>query len=438
MNPSLAPHNLDAEAAVLGAALLDPFTIAPMRALLPTPDRFYGEANRLIWEAMIHLDEAGVAVDARTLENRLSSRGNLERIGGLAYLAGLPDMCVAAAYAEHYAGIVADKAARRDLVATAGDLVKLAGDADVPMSEIPQRALSALDRLRGPRRATAVRLGDYGEELIADLMAAAEGRTPEGAVPFGLPDLDRAVNPMEPGTLSVVAARPGIGKSALALQVAHHAAVHLDKPALILSLEMKGKQLLKRAVALHGRAPLPKRPTTEQIERAQHITQDLARFPLYIVDDDSETIAGLRAAVRDAQMRMGATFGLIVVDYLQIVETPGRNGTRENEVASISRGLLKLARELNVPILALAQLSRASEGREDTRPKLTDLRESGQIEQDASLVIGLWREATDANAPERATYPAEAIVLKQRDGRTGTVPLLFNPSLVSFQMPARL
>ena len=423
-----------AELAVIGCAMVNPLCVAEMRELLPRPEQFYSEPNRVIWRAVIDLDEAGILPDAVSVAARLGAK--LDLVGGYAYLAGTVADVESTVYASNYAAIVARASYRRELQNASMRMARLAQDCE-PGADLYTQAIELVTNLAPAKHATAVRLGEFTGELLADLDAAADGRRAEGSVPFGLSDIDRIVRPMERATLSVLAARPGIGKSALALQVALATATE-GVPVLVLSLEMRGKLLLRRAVSMTGRVEFPRQPRESDIQHIARLAEQVGKLPLFIVDDNSGTVVGLRAAIRDAEARNRLTFGLVIVDYLQLLEAPARGDNRQNEVAGISRSLLRLARELNVPILALSQLNRASEGREDTRPRLSDLRESGQIEQDAALVVGLWRERDDPDAPGRATIPAEAIVLKQRDGGTGTARVLWSPRFVSFQMEARV
>ena len=432
----IPPHNLEAEASVLGSALVDNEAIDRVEGLI-TADSFYKEAHRKIWRAMEALRARNEPVDLVTLSEELKKRGELDEVGGITYLVGLSEATPTAAYAEHYARIVAEKATLRQLISAAGEAMRLAYDEAGSVEEIVDKAGRLILEVatRGPRH-------EFQE--MRDLVAQAHERIAqlreEGVsndlISTGFADLDRLIGGLGPGTLNIIAARPSMGKTAFALTIAQNVALRDNMPVAIFSLEMPALDLVLRMLSSEARVDM------NRIRQAQLSDRDYDRLvkaasriyeaPIFIDDTPGLTLMEVRARAR----RLAAQHNvkLIVIDYMQLMSggQSSRNGeNRQQEIAAISRGLKSLARELEVPVVALSQLSRAVESRNDKKPLLSDLRESGSIEQDADLVLFIYREDY-YNADSTKAGIAEIIVGKQRNGPIGTVELQFHAAHVRF------
>ncbi|WP_457631408.1 replicative DNA helicase [Oceanithermus sp.] len=437
----IPPHNLEAEASVLGSALVDNDAIDRVEGLI-TADAFYKEAHRKIWRAIEALRSRSEPVDLVTLSEELKKRGELDEVGGVTYLVGLSEATPTAAYAEHYARIVAEKAALRRLISAAGEAMRLAYDEAGSVEEIiDQAGRLILDvATHGPRH-------DFQE--MRDLVTQAHERIAhlreEGAItdliPTGFADLDRLIGGLGPGSLNIIAARPSMGKTAFALTIAQNVALRDGVPVAIFSLEMPALDLVLRMLSSEARVDM------NRIRQAQLSDRDYERLvkaagriyeaPIFIDDTPGLTLMEVRARAR--RLAVHHDVKLIIIDYMQLMSggQSSRNGeNRQQEIAAISRGLKSLARELEVPVVALSQLSRAVENRPNKRPMLSDLRESGSIEQDADLVVFIYRDDYYNEHSEKAGI-AEIIVGKQRNGPIGTVELQFHAAHVRFNDLAR-
>ena len=432
----IPPHNLEAEASVLGSALVDNDAIDRVEGLI-TADAFYKEAHRKIWRAMEALRARGEPVDLVTLSEELKKRGELDEVGGITYLVGLSEATPTAAYAEHYARIVAEKAVLRRLISAAGEAMRLAYDEAGSVEEIIDQAGRLILEVatHGPRH-------DFQE--MRDLVTQAHERIAhlreEGAgtdlLSTGFADLDRLIGGLGPGSLNIIAARPSMGKTAFALTIAQNVALRDKVPVAIFSLEMPAIDLVLRMLSSEARVDM------NRIRQAQLSDRDYDRLvkaagriydaPVFIDDTPGLTLMEVRARAR--RLAAHHDVKLIVIDYMQLMSggQSSKNGeNRQQEIAAISRGLKSLARELEVPVVALSQLSRAVESRPNKRPMLSDLRESGSIEQDADLVLFIYRDDYYNEHSEKAGI-AEIIVGKQRNGPIGTVELQFHAAHVRF------
>ena len=419
------PLDIDAEQAVLGAVLLQPALLGDLELVA---DDFYRPAHVTIFGCIAAMFAAGQAVDAVTVAAELSDRKELERIGGAPYLHTLINMVPTVANGPHYAGIVADKARRRAMLAAGVRIQQLAHDEDADADTLMSLAVAAV--------AGAERTGGGGTPLaLSGLLTAAMDQVEAASVQAaGLPlpwlDLNNLVAPLRGGQLIVVGARPGTGKSVVALDLALHAAADRGMPAIIFSLEMGADEVCLRALSSRGRVPLTAMITGQMTDdNWLHLAKGaavVAEEALY-VDDHSATIPAIRQVARRYVARHNV--GLIVIDYLQLMATPAKAENRQAAVADMSRSLKLMAKELGVPVVALSQLNRALVGRGDKRPGLHDLRESGAIEQDADLVLLLHREDMyDRDSPRAGEM--DIIVAKQRNGPTGTVPVAFQGTYV--------
>ncbi len=432
----IPPHNLEAEASVLGSALVDNEAMDRIEGLI-TPDVFYKEAHRKIWRAMESLRARGEPVDLVTLSEELKRAGELDEVGGLTYLVGLSETTPTAAYAEHYARIVAEKAVLRRLIAAAGEAMRLAYDEAGSVEEIVDQAGKLIMDVatHGPRHEFQEmrELVTEAHERIAHMR---EHGTADDMLPTGFADLDRMIGGLGPGSLNIIAARPSMGKTAFALTIAQHVALQGGTPVALFSLEMPAIDLVLRMLSSEARVDM------NRIRQAQLSDRDYERLvtaagriyeaPVFIDDTPSLTLMELRARAR--RLAAHRKVGLIVIDYMQLMSggQSTRSGeNRQQEIAAISRGLKGLARELEVPVVALSQLSRAVESRPNKRPMLSDLRESGSIEQDADLVLFIYRDDYYNEHSEKAGI-AEIIIGKQRNGPVGTVELQFHAAHVRF------
>jgi replicative DNA helicase len=433
------PYNANAERSVLGAILLDNHTLNVAVERLKRED-FFLDQHRRIFERILELGESQQAIDLVTLSETLDRHGELEAAGGPAYLAQLMDGMPRATNVEHYARIVKEKAVLRQLIRTAEAIQQRALDAEEDADAILDRAESDIFQVAEDRiRAGLVGIKDLVKENYARLETMMEqGRRLTG-VASGYSYLDNETAGLQPGELIILAARPSMGKTALALNMAENVALGNEpKPVAIFSLEMSKESLLLRLLASRGRVDAHKL-------RMGHLAQEdwqkigptigrLSEAPLWIDDSASSTVMEMGAKARRLKRDKGLS--LVIVDYLQLIAARGRFSNRNEEVGSISRALKGLAKELKVPVLVLSQLTRAPE-REDRKPQLADLRESGAIEQDADVVLFIHRPGfyrTDLPEEERAK--TELIIAKQRNGPTGSLDFIFINRYTRFEQAA--
>jgi replicative DNA helicase len=425
----LPPQNLEAETSVLGAILvqdrwLDEITVE----VHLRPEDFYRERHGAIFAAMVALRDRSEPVDALTICDELTRAGRLADVGGEEYVHALPLEVPMAARAPHYARIVKQHARMRALLAAAQkiqeDVLGHAGDA----SEVFEAAESALFKVAYDDDSTAVRsISDLLHEELDRLVEVSKHGLEISGTPSGFRDLDLLTGGFQPGNLVVVAARPSMGKSALVTNIAENAAVKHGKPVALFSLEMSEVELAQRFIAsqakLNGDDLRKGRISDSRWPKILQATEALADSPLFVDDSSDLGIHELRAKAR--RLHLKQRLGLVIVDYLQLMRPEDPRQGRVEQIGHISRGLKILARELDVPVIAVSQLSRAPELRPDKSPILSDLRESGQIEQDADVVIFVFRD--EYYNPDSSERPGEAdlIVAKHRNGPTGKVPLAF-------------
>ncbi|GIW26691.1 MAG: replicative DNA helicase [Meiothermus sp.] len=432
------PHNLDAEASVLGSVLLDSEVLDRLEGLLAA-DAFYKEAHRKIWEAMVALRARRDPVDLVTLSEELRQNGELENVGGLSYLVGLSEHTPTAAYADYYGRIVAEKWTLRKLIAAAGEAMKMAYDEEGSLEDILDTAgRKVLEVSTQGAKSEFQSMKELVHETFEHIQLLYENQGQVDGVKTGFRELDSMIGGLTSGSLNIIAARPSMGKTSFALTIAQNVALRGEGAAVaIFSLEMPAVQLVTRMLCSEARIDM------NRLRQGQLVDRDFSRLvdvagriseAAILIDDTSDlTLMELRARAR--RLHAQHKLGLIVIDYLQLMSGPGggKNGgeNRQQEIAQISRGLKGLARELDVPVIALSQLSRAVESRPNKRPMLSDLRESGSIEQDADLVMFIYRDEYYNPHSEKAGI-AEIIVGKQRNGPTGTVELQFHAQHVRF------
>ena len=434
----LPPQSLEAEQSVLGAILIDRETIIEVAEFL-RPEDFYRQAHGTIYRAMLDLFERGEPVDIVTTSETLERKGELEGIGGRSYLSTLSNQTPTAVHATQYARIVERKAVLRNLIGAAGKIAGIGYEDPAEIQEAIDRAESELFQVSN-RRITA------GFAQLKDLLHAAYDRLDYlhahrgelSGITSGFPDLDALTTGFQKSDLIVVAARPSVGKTSFALNIAEYAAVRERRSVGVFSLEMSKEQLVLRLLSSVANID-SKRLRTGFLEemdfaRIAPAMNDLSEAPVYIDDTPNITSMELRTKARRLQAESG--LDLVIVDYLQLMQatTQNRDSNRVQEVSEISRGLKALARELSVPVIALSQLSRQPEMRESKEPRLSDLRESGAIEQDADLVIFLWRDKDKAGDDAEADGEVMNIKLaKHRNGPTGDIQLWFKKSQTRFQ-----
>ena len=425
----MPPYSKEAEEAVLGCILLNNQALFLVQSIIQ-PEDFYIEGHRRIYAAIQELSGKGLPVDHVTLGNQLIQQGDLEKIGGTLALEGLTERVATVANIEHYARIVKAKASVRRMIYAAQQVVAEGfGDQDDA-----DEFLDGAEKL--VFQASQARIGESYTHISRVLnktfedMELAAGRKGEvTGIPSGFAELDKLTAGFQEGDLVIVAGRPSMGKTAFALNVAFNAAKETSLPALVFTMEMSREQLVRRMLSSEGRVDASKMRAPSRLDQSdwRRLTNTagvLHQVPVYLDDNAPMTPLDIRAKSRRLKAEKG--LGLVVVDYLQLMQAGGRRkDNREQEISEISRSLKGLAKELRVPIVALSQLNRSVEGRPDKHPMMSDLRESGAIEQDADVIMFVYRdEQYNPNTPDKGI--AEIIIGKQRSGPTGIVRLLFS------------
>ncbi len=429
------PHNIDAEKSVLGSILVNNENYYRVIETL-RPEDFYLDAHRVIYRKMVELIERSKAIDLITIQEELVRASQLESAGGITYLAGLLDGIPHLANIDHYIEIISEKALMRQLINSANKIMAECFDQAEPAEEILDRAEQALFGLSEKRLRTGfISVKDMelpATKLLEKLYTEREMIT---GVATGFRDLDRMTSGLQSSDLIILAARPSMGKTALCLNIAQQVALEKNLPVGMFSLEMSKEQLLLRMLCSEARVDshkvrtgyLSKDDFRKLIDSLGRTTQ----APMFIDDSSTLTVMEMRAKCRRLKAEHGLS--MIIVDYLQLMSGYGRIENRTQEISGISRGLKALAKELSVPVLALSQLSRAPEQRQgDHKPQLSDLRESGSIEQDADVVMFIYREEVYKPSEENAGL-AELIIAKQRNGPTGVVRLAFLREFTRFE-----
>jgi len=429
-NNKTQPNNIEAEMSLLGAILIDADSLVKIADLV-NEDDFYDPKHKRIFSAIINLYNDHDAIDVLTLSDTLRNNGNLEMIGGSSYLTELTNYVPTASHIDQYAEIVIQKALRRRLIHASKEMAELGYDETKKLNELVEEAEARL---------FDVSKQHVKQDIISleDVLAASFDRLDElhkdkgkiRGVPTGYKDLDNVLAGFQPSDLVILAARPSMGKTALALNFAHNIAIQSAQPVLIFSLEMSKEQLVDRLLSMESGVDAWALRTgnlnDSDFEKIGHAMGTLSEAQIYIDDSPGITISDLRTkARREAHKR---PLGLIIVDYLQLMSGGSRfggDGNRVQEISEISRGLKGVARELNVPILALSQLSRSVESRHPQIPQLADLRESGSIEQDADVVAFIYREEYYNPDTERKKI-TDIFIKKHRNGPTGGVELYFD------------
>jgi len=425
------PHNLEAEKSVLGAILIHNEAFNHAAELIDSRD-FFRDAHRRIFEKMIVLSERGDAIDLVTLKDELQRSSELEEVGGPAYIASLADGVPRSANVEHYARIVKEKSTLRNLIHSANRILSTAYEAEQDADLILDDAEKAIFEIAEDRiREGFVPLRDLVQSSFATIEKLQQHKGMVTGVPTGFVDLDEMTSGLQPSDLVLVAARPSMGKTSFVLNIAQHVGIHTDMTVGFFSLEMSKEQLFMRMLTSEARIDAHRFRSgylnEKDYGRLSHSLGTLAEARVFIDDTASIGVLEMRAKARRLQAEHG--LHLLIIDYIQLMQGRGRFESRQQELASISRSLKGLAKELHVPIVALSQLSRAPETRSDHRPQLSDLRESGALEQDADVVMFIFREDQyrdgEGQPNQEAEGVAEIIVGKQRNGPTGVARLAF-------------
>ena len=430
------PQNIEAEMSVLGSLMLDKNAIIKIADLVH-PDDFYKDANRLVYETMLELYEEREPIDALSLSNKLEEKKQLEKIGGASYLTEVVNAVPTASNVVHYAKVVQKKSLLRKLITAASDIVELgyeeAEDVEKVLDEAEQKLFKVSQKYV---KADFVPLKTYLESAFNRIDELHKGDKDLRGISTGFPDIDAILAGLQKSDLIILAARPSIGKTALALDIARNVAVKKKIPVGIFSLEMSSDQLVDRMLAAEGHVDATRIRTgrlrstdgEDDFAKIGEAMGALSEAPIFIDDAASSNVMEMRTMARRLQAEHN--LGLIIIDYLQLME--GRStDNRVQEVSEISRSLKQLARELNIPVIALSQLNRGVESRSPQIPRLFDLRESGSIEQDADVVMFLYRE--DREKPDTPNKNViQVIVAKHRNGPLGTANLYFNDAITSF------
>ena len=433
----ILPHDLVAEQSVLGAVFIAPDTMTSLADEL-TPEDFYKPANKIVFKTMLSLLEKGKPIDATTMVSALTNQGDISKIGGMNYVVELVNSTPTSKNVEHYAQLVKEKATLRKVIADLSESLSSAYQGDVSISDIISKTEKSMLDISNQNTGTGFR---NVADILDTHMQIVETRSQTDGFVTGLSTgfvgLDKITTGLHEGNLIILAARPAMGKTALALNIAKHVATMERKPAVIFSLEMGAEELIERIVASEGMVPGYHLKTgnlsTDEWKRLVQAQSNLYDTPIFVDDTAGIRISEIRSKARKLSQEMGG-LGIIIIDYLQLI-TGSKGENRQQIVSEISRELKILAKDLRVPVIALSQLSRSVEQRQDKRPMLSDLRESGSIEQDADIVAFLYREAyyqKEQADSQEANNVTELILEKNRHGSLGTVKLYFHKEYTKF------
>ncbi len=430
----IPPHDDEAEQAVLGSMLTDKDAVVAAIEILKSED-FYRSDNSTIYEAVLNIYGKGEPIDIITLKDELTAMGKLEAVGGLEYLANLPEKVPTTANVDKYVKIVEDKSLLRSLIKTANELINLGYSQTEEIENIMDNAEKKIfDIMQRKSQKGYESIRDILVDSFTELQELYNKKQHITGVATGFVDLDNKTAGFHKSDLILIAARPAMGKTAFALNIATNAAVSNNCPVLVFSLEMSKEQCANRILCAQAMVDSGKvqkgEIDDEEWSKLAMASGELSESSgIYIDDTPGITVAEIRAKCR--KLKIEKDIGLVVIDYLQLISGSGKTNSREQEIAEISRSLKILAKEINVPVIALSQLSRAPEARPDHRPMLQDLRESGSIEQDADMVMFIYRDDY-YNPQSEQTNIAEIIIAKNRSGPVGTIELLWMPNFTKF------
>ena len=438
MNEKTMPHNIDAEKSVLGSMFLSKYAIQKALESL-NKELFYLDSHAKIFEAIKTLREKDISIDMTTVTEELENKKQLKQVGGIEYLTEIINFVPTAANVDEYIRIVEEKAILRRLIEEATEIVSSGYNQEEDLSEVLDNAEKKILNVVKTKKGTEFRsIQDVLLKTQSDLEKLSQQKSEITGLPTGFYDLDKVTSGLHENELIIIAARPAMGKTAFALNLATNIAMNTDKTVALFNMEMSGEQLATRMISSVGQIEQNKLRSGKlehhDWKKFNEAMSRLAETKLFIDDTAGMTISEIKAKCRRLYNSEGG-LGIVIIDYLQLISGSARYaGNRQQEVSEISRSLKTLAMELNIPVIALAQLSRTVEGREDKRPLLSDLRESGSIEQDADIVAFLYREDyyTKQISIDENTSKSEFIIAKNRSGPTTTVDLIFRRNVSTF------
>ena len=441
----LIPQNTDAEEALIGAILVNPVVLTKVVESLK-PESFYKPAHRYIYEAMLQLFNSNERIDIVSVSNVLDYSQKLETVGGRPFINDLALNAISTANIEYYSKIIQEKAIKRALINAGSEIVSFGYDVN-PIDQSLEQAEKLIFDIASKKATTdLVHVKDLVLNTYEKIEYRYEHKDELSGTPTGFYELDAVLNGLQKSDLLILAARPAMGKTAFALNIAQNVALRAKTPVAIFSLEMSKEQLVQRMLCSEAEIDSQRVKTgnmqSKDWEKLADAMNSFAQAPIYIDDTSGSTITDIRAKCRRLKMQE-KNLGLILIDYLQLMESSGRED-RMQQISAISRGLKILAKELDVPVIALSQLSRAVESRTDKRPMLSDLRESGSIEQDADIVMFIYRDEYYKKGEEDEEVvkaqnkgESEIIIAKHRNGSVGTVKLLFQGNITKFKNPIK-
>lgn len=438
MNEKVLPHNIDAEKSVLGSMFLSKYALQKGIESL-TKDLFYLEANGIIFETIKNLREKLISIDMTTVTEELENQKQLKKVGGIEYLTEIINFVPTAANIDEYIRIVEEKAILRRLIEEATDIVSSGYNQGEDINDVLDKAEKKILNVVKTKKGTEFRsIQDVLLKAQSDIETLSKQKNEITGIPTGFYDLDKVTSGLHENELIIIAARPAMGKTTFALNLATNIALNTDKTVAVFNMEMSGEQLAIKMLSSIGQIEFNKLKSGKlehnDWKKFNEAMSRLAETKLFIDDTSGMTISEIKAKCRRLYNSEGG-LGVIIIDYLQLINGSAKySGNRQQEISEISRSLKTLAMELNVPVIALAQLSRTVEGREDKRPLLSDLRESGSIEQDADIVAFLYREDyyTKQISIDENTSKSEFIIAKHRSGPTCTIDLVFRRNVSTF------
>ncbi|MBR0359814.1 MAG: replicative DNA helicase [Clostridia bacterium] len=428
------PFNMEAEQAVLGSALIDGESVGEAAQILK-PDDFYFSANKFIFQAVMDLFNANQAIDFVTISEQLKINNKLDAAGGIDYLKKLSVSVPTTQNVKYYSDIIREKSILRMLIRQAESISKMAYSEQDTVSQVLERSEQMIFDISSSREQTdIVHISDVLQSSYDEMARNAGNKGGITGIPTGFEELNKRTGGFHGGELIIIAGRPGMGKSAFAVNIAEYVSINLGKTVAIFNLEMPREQIVNRilcsqALVSNGRIRTGTMEPDDW-EKICNVADTIAKAPIYIDDSASITVSQIRAKCR--RLKQTKNLDMIVIDYLQLMQGSGRSESRQQEISEISRSLKVLAKELDIPVIALSQLKRESEGQKGKKPILSDLRESGAIEQDADMVMFLFRNYYYSKNPEEKDL-AECIIAKNRSGDVDTFPLGFKGEYTKFQ-----
>ncbi len=428
------PFNLEAEQAVLGSALTDGESVGEAAQIL-MPSDFYFSSNKFIFEAVMDLFNSNKAIDFVTVTEQLKVNNKLDAVGGIDYLKRLSSSVPTTQHVQYYSGIIKEKAVLRSLIKSVNSISKMAYDEEDSLTRLLERSEQMIFDISSAREQTdLVHISDVLQLSYDTLVKNSENKGGITGIPTGFEELNKRTGGFHGGELIIIAGRPGMGKSAFAVNIAEHVSITLGKTVAIFNLEMPREQIVNRILCSQALVSNNRIRTgtmeADDWEKICDVADTIAKAPIYIDDTASITVSQIRAKCR--RLKQMKKLDMVIIDYLQLMQSSGRSDNRQQEISEISRSLKVLAKELDIPVIALSQLKRESESQKGKKPILSDLRESGAIEQDADMVMFLFRNYYYSKNPEEKEL-AECIIAKNRSGDTDTFPLGFKGEYTKFQ-----